>query len=155
MSVWFRIYSHPINIQCDPQSFSLVEDVVDLRLEVWDENRITVVKRSRLDVGRRTPVTPEKKGQFPDEPVRKVWCLLWINKTRVTEKTYIWVSVWWKTQNQKGEIYTPLRHWVGRGTGTPKDNIQIGDRPDSDGWLNVRIKDTQFYLFIMNQQNES
>ena len=26
-------------------------------------------------------------------------CLLWIDKTRAKDKTYIWVSVWWKTKN--------------------------------------------------------
>ena len=26
-------------------------------------------------------------------------CLLWIEKTRDKDKTYIWVSVWWKTTN--------------------------------------------------------
>jgi hypothetical protein len=26
-----------------------------------------------------------------------------------------------KDLKKKGGIYTPLRHWVGRGTGTPKD----------------------------------
>ncbi len=26
-------------------------------------------------------------------------CLLWIDKTRSKDKTYIWVSVWWKTTN--------------------------------------------------------
>ncbi len=26
-------------------------------------------------------------------------CLLWIDKTRAKDKTYIWVSVWWKTTN--------------------------------------------------------
>jgi hypothetical protein len=28
-----------------------------------------------------------------------IFCLLWINKSRLKEKTYIWVSVWWKTKN--------------------------------------------------------
>jgi hypothetical protein len=27
-------------------------------------------------------------------------CLLWIKKARVKDKTYIWVSVWWKTKNE-------------------------------------------------------
>jgi len=26
-------------------------------------------------------------------------CLLWIDKARAKDKTYIWVSVWWKTTN--------------------------------------------------------
>ena len=29
----------------------------------------------------------------------RLLCLLWIDKTRDTDKTYIWVSVWWKTKN--------------------------------------------------------
>jgi hypothetical protein len=28
-----------------------------------------------------------------------VCCLLWIDKSRVQDKMYIWVSVWWKTTN--------------------------------------------------------
>ncbi len=40
-----------------------------------------------------------------------ICCLLWINKTRVKEKTYIWVSVRRKTKNLKWGIYTPHRHW--------------------------------------------
>ncbi len=28
-----------------------------------------------------------------------IGCLLWIDKERVKEKTYIWVSVWWKTKH--------------------------------------------------------
>jgi hypothetical protein len=31
--------------------------------------------------------------------VVKESCLLWIKKERVKDKTYIWVSVWWKTKN--------------------------------------------------------
>ena len=30
---------------------------------------------------------------------QKICCLLWINKARVKEKTYTWVSVLWKTKN--------------------------------------------------------
>jgi hypothetical protein len=41
-------------------------------------------------------------------------CLLIIDKTRATDKTYIWVSVWWKTKNWSWGIYTPRIHWVGR-----------------------------------------
>jgi hypothetical protein len=26
-------------------------------------------------------------------------CLLWVDKARAKDKTYIWVSVWWKTKN--------------------------------------------------------
>jgi hypothetical protein len=55
-------------------------------------------------------------------------CLLWIKKTRDTEKTYIWVSVWWKTKNYEEGIYTSLRNWVGRGTGTPKDKDKVNRR---------------------------
>ncbi len=28
-----------------------------------------------------------------------VFCLLWIDKARATDKMYVWVSVWWKTTN--------------------------------------------------------
>jgi hypothetical protein len=44
-------------------------------------------------------------------------CLLWIKKVRVKDKTYVWVSVWWKTKNEIWEIHTPRIHWVDRGTG--------------------------------------
>ncbi len=54
--------------------------------------------------------------------------LLWIEKVRVKDKTYIWVSVWWKTKNQSWEIYTSRIHWVARGTGTPKECVYYESR---------------------------
>jgi hypothetical protein len=44
-----------------------------------------------------------------------------IKKSRTKDKTYIWVSVWWKTKNEIWEIYKPRIHWVDQGTGTPTD----------------------------------
>ncbi len=63
--------------------------------------------------------------------------LLWIKKVRVVDKTYIWVSVWWKTKNEIWEIYTPRIHWVVRGTGTPKDRDEVKRRDvwQCDGWV--------------------
>ncbi len=50
------------------------------------------------------------------------------------DKTYIWVSVWWKTK-----IYTTHIHWVTRGTGTPKDKDEVNKRDvcECDGWVRV------------------
>jgi hypothetical protein len=33
-----------------------------------------------------------------------ICCLLWIDKVRGKDKTYIWVSVWWKTKNESEEF---------------------------------------------------
>ncbi len=64
-------------------------------------------------------------------------CLLWINEARDKEKTDILVSVRWKTWNQKWGIYTSLRHWVGRGTRTPKDKDEVKRREvcECEGWV--------------------
>jgi hypothetical protein len=66
-----------------------------------------------------------------------VCCLLWINKTRAKEKTCIWVSVRCKTKNQKWGIYMPHRHWVGRGTWTPKDKDEVNRQEvyECEGWV--------------------
>ncbi len=68
-----------------------------------------------------------------------ILCLLWIKKVRTKDKTYIWVSVWWKTKNQIWEIYTPYIHCVDRETGTPKDKEEINKRDvcECDGLLCV------------------
>ncbi len=67
------------------------------------------------------------------------WHLLWIRKTRAKDKTYIWVSVRWKTKNEIWEIYTSLIHWVVRGTWTPKDRDEVNTRDvcECDGWVCV------------------
>ncbi len=56
---------------------------------------------------------------------------------RDKDKTYIWVSVWWKTKNEIWKIYTSHIHWVARGTGTPKDRDEINRREvcECDGWV--------------------
>jgi len=41
-------------------------------------------------------------------------CLLWIDKARAKHKTYIWVSVLWKTNNWSWRMYTPRMHCVVR-----------------------------------------
>ena len=66
-------------------------------------------------------------------------CLLLIDKARAKDKTYIWVSVRWKTQNQSWGIYAPRIHWVARGTGTPKDRDDVNRRDvcECDGWACV------------------
>jgi hypothetical protein len=38
-------------------------------------------------------------------------CLLWIDEVKAKDKTYIWVSVWWKTKNYNWGIYAP--HYTG------------------------------------------
>ncbi len=43
---------------------------------------------------------------------RRIFFLLWIKKTRVKDKTYIWGSVRWKTQKLKMRNLTPHIHWV-------------------------------------------
>jgi hypothetical protein len=65
--------------------------------------------------------------------------LLWIKKERCKDKTYIWVSVWWKTWNQNWDIYTTRIHWVVRGTRTPKDKDEVNRRvvSECDGWVCV------------------
>jgi len=49
---------------------------------------------------------------------------------RVKNKIYIWVSVWWKTKNESWGIYTTRIHWVDRGTGTPKDRVEVNRREE-------------------------
>ena len=58
---------------------------------------------------------------------------------RVKDKTYIWMSVWWKTKNYSWGIYMPRIHSVGRGTGTPKDRDEVNRRDvcEWDGWVCV------------------
>jgi hypothetical protein len=63
--------------------------------------------------------------------------LIFVYKARARDKTYIWVSVWWKTKNENWGIYTPHIHWVVRGTGTPKDRDEVNRREvcECDGWV--------------------
>ena len=42
------------------------------------------------------PSTPSSSLGFTSS---SIVCLLWIDKVRAKDKTYIWVSVWWKTKN--------------------------------------------------------
>ncbi len=65
--------------------------------------------------------------------------LLWIYKTRTKDKTYIWVSVWWKTKNWSWGIYMSNIHWVARETGTPKERDEVNRRDvcERDGWVCV------------------
>ncbi len=44
--------------------------------------------------------------------IMSYYILLWIKKVRVKDKTYIWGSVWWKTQKFKLRNPTPHIHWV-------------------------------------------
>ncbi len=62
-------------------------------------------------------------------------CLLWIDEAKGKDKTFIWVSVYWQTTNY--EIYAPRTHWVGRGTGTPKDKDEVNKREvcECEGWV--------------------
>ncbi len=52
-------------------------------------------------------------------------CLLLIDKGKSKVKTYIWVSVRWKTKTWRWGIYMSQIHWVDRGTGTPKDRNEV------------------------------
>ncbi len=62
-----------------------------------------------------------------------------IDKAWANDKTYIWVSVWWKTKNENWGIYAPRIHWVPRGTGTPIDRDEVNRRDvcECDGWVCV------------------
>jgi hypothetical protein len=46
VSMWFRDYRCPINIQCDPQWHNLTEDVDNFCFEVSGEHRVTEVEQS-------------------------------------------------------------------------------------------------------------
>ena len=63
--------------------------------------------------------------------------LLLITKMRAKEKTYVRVSVWWKTKSESWGIYTSHIHWVTRGTGTPNDKDEVNKREvcECDGWV--------------------
>jgi hypothetical protein len=65
--------------------------------------------------------------------------LLWIDKVTVKDKTYKWVSMWWKTKNWNWGIYTSRIHWVDRGNETPKDKDEVKRREvyECDGWVCV------------------
>jgi hypothetical protein len=64
-------------------------------------------------------------------------CLLLIDKVRAQDKTYIWLSVWWKTKTLRWWIYMSHIHWVDRGTGIPKDRDEVHRREvcECDGWV--------------------
>ena len=64
VSVWSRSYRHSIYVEVNPQCFSLVEDVTNLRLELWGEHRVTKMK------GWLRYLNSEGIGQFPDDPVK-------------------------------------------------------------------------------------
>ncbi len=63
--------------------------------------------------------------------------LLLIGKARGQEKTYVRVSVWWKTKSEIWGIYTSHIHWVTWGTGTPNDKDEVNKREVSecDVWV--------------------
>jgi hypothetical protein len=75
------------------------------------------------------------------------FCFLWINKEWSKDKTYIWVSVRWKTKKKSWGIYTSHLHWVDRGTGTPKDKDEVcrHDVSDCDVWDCLRKEPQSFY----------
>ncbi len=47
-------------------------------------------------------------------------CLLWNEKERTKQKTYTWMSVWWKTKIYKWRIYMSNIRWVPWGTCWPR-----------------------------------
>jgi hypothetical protein len=75
-------------------------------------------------------------------------CLLWIDKSRVKDKTYKWMSVRWKTKNERWGFYTSRIHWV----------VRVCCSHLGESWLlwieKTRPKDKTYEvhkLFIMNQ----
>ncbi len=56
---------------------------------------------------------------------------------RSKDKTFTWLSSWWKTRNERWWIYMSDIHWVDRGTGIPKDRDEVNRREvwECDGWL--------------------
>jgi hypothetical protein len=70
-------------------------------------------------------------------------CLLWRDKERGKENTYIWVSVKWETKDQRWGIYTPRIHCVAWGTGTPnrfdRDEVKRQKVWECEGWARLFI----------------
>ncbi len=71
------------------------------------------------------------------EVYKRNFCLLWRDKARAEENTYMWVLVCWKTKSRRWGIYTFRIHWVARGTGTPKDRDDVKSREvwECEGWV--------------------
>ena len=74
--------------------------------------------------------------------------LLLIDKARVKDKTYKWMSVRWKTKNERWGFYTSRIHWV----------VRVCCSHLGESWLlwieKTRPKDKTYEvhkLFIMNQ----
>ena len=70
----------------------------------------------------------ERLKSFSHDPSTGFYFLLLRGNTRAKEKTYIWLSVWWKTKSQSWGIYTSRIHWVVWGTGTPQDKDEVTKR---------------------------
>ena len=51
---------------------------------------------------------PRLKVKCPPLVCCLLCCLLWIDKARAKDKTYIWVSVRWKTNKRNWRIYTSI-----------------------------------------------
>jgi hypothetical protein len=124
-----------------------------------------------MDKGRNkedqpVPLKLTKSGQFLNEPVKmqKICnlpdvllssCLLWINKTRDKDQTYIWVFVSWKTKNKSWGIHTTHTHWVVRRTGTPRDRDEVHRREvcECDGWVcDLDVIDTPSKLRVIRKE---
>ncbi len=52
-----------------------------------------------LFICRRIPKTRSEGKKCHTKTMSTKSCLLWVDKTRSKDKTYKWVSVWWKTKN--------------------------------------------------------
>ncbi len=79
---------------------------------VWDG---TVTWTAFLKLKQKSEV-PQRKSRPTYQPTNlfvktksEFFCLLWINKVRGKDKTYIWVLVWWKTKT-KSEKSTCLTY---------------------------------------------
>jgi hypothetical protein len=66
-----------------------------------------------------------------------ICCLLLSDKAGSKYKTYIWVSVWWKTKNSNWGIYVSHMDWVVWGIGTPNNRDEFNRREfcECDGWV--------------------
>jgi hypothetical protein len=64
-SIKERFERRPINIQCDLQWCSLVEDVPDLGLELWGERRATVVELVKVRLHQLNSWSCKKAVSFP------------------------------------------------------------------------------------------
>ncbi len=97
------------------------------QLSVWLSKGLII----KSEISTIKSINTQKK--LDSEP----WSVYYESIKRKLKIRCIWVSVWWKTKNKNYGSYTPLIHWVGRGTGTPKDRDEVNNREvcECDGWV--------------------